>query len=166
MHATALLTATRSLEHELIIQSKLQLRHSTEEGLHLRCGECSGNERSNESQAPITFTAPTISEFRTVPLLDTFRHGRNIKCIREFYSVIVTAAHQQIQFLDHIEEDLVLPVLDPFGSPRNSICHRNGRPRRGFVAVALLGDKPATIGRWLWCKRKVPDSVVEQRSVH
>jgi hypothetical protein len=41
---------------------------------------------------------------------------------------VYKSTHKQIDTLDDIEKDFVLPVPDALGSPRNGICDRDRRP--------------------------------------
>ena len=45
---------------------------------------------------------------------------------------------QEVDTLDDVEEDLVLPVLDPLGSPGHRVSHRGRRLGRGLELVTLL----------------------------
>mmetsp|Transcript_21420 Transcript_21420/g.67249 ORF Transcript_21420/g.67249 Transcript_21420/m.67249 type:complete len:257 (+) Transcript_21420:1433-2203(+) len=53
------------------------------------------------------------------------------------------AADQEVELLDDVEEDLVLPVLDPLRPPRDRVRHRHRRTGRRDVPVALLRDELA-----------------------
>ena len=45
---------------------------------------------------------------------------------------------QEVDTLDDVKEDLVLPVLDPLGSPGHRVSHRGRRLGRGLELVTLL----------------------------
>ena len=45
---------------------------------------------------------------------------------------------QEVDTLDDVEEDLVLPVLDALGSPGHRVGHRGRRLGRGLELVTLL----------------------------
>ena len=45
---------------------------------------------------------------------------------------------QEVDTLDDVKEDLILPVLDPLGSPGHCVSHRGRRLRRGLELVTLL----------------------------
>mmetsp|Transcript_45275 Transcript_45275/g.120078 ORF Transcript_45275/g.120078 Transcript_45275/m.120078 type:complete len:245 (-) Transcript_45275:202-936(-) len=50
------------------------------------------------------------------------------------------ARHQEIQLLDHVQEDLVLLVFDTFRTPRDSIGHRCWRTQVHVELVGLVLD--------------------------
>lgn len=49
-------------------------------------------------------------------------------------------ADQQVQTLNHIQEDLVLAIPDPLAAPTDGVRDRDGRPRLHLQLVALLRD--------------------------
>ncbi len=49
-------------------------------------------------------------------------------------------ADQQVQTLNHIQEDLILAIPDPLTSPANRVRDRDGRPRLHLQLMALLRD--------------------------
>jgi hypothetical protein len=55
-----------------------------------------------------------------------------------------TFTHQQVDALNDVKEDFILPISDSFASPRNSIRHSNGRPDdfkfMRFLSNVLLQD--------------------------
>lgn len=52
------------------------------------------------------------------------------------------ARYQKIQFLDHIQEDLILPMLDALRSPGDGIRQCLRRARSALQAIAFLCHNP------------------------
>ena len=49
------------------------------------------------------------------------------------------ASYQNIEFLNDIQEDLVLPMLDALHAPGDCVSEGDRGARRAFQAVTLLG---------------------------
>ena len=114
-----MLTSSRVLEHDLVIQAQSQFRHAREVAFHLYSSE---NLASNHVPAGIDLEVKW--------------------CLLHELSVVrlkKTLTHQQVDALNDVKEDFILPVSNSFASPRDRIRYGNGGPD-DFKFMRFLSD--------------------------